>query len=666
MSTQAFGSTPAFELFRRALTTQSVQRFHGINVHLAYPLVPPEHALDCLNVIVSSSGGLSKFRLPVNLMNPLLGVAGGAVQSFWDFQQANGKRMVVVPYTNGTVAVWGSAGSQLFQTVYTLVPAADATNIGQWSMVSGVNNLIFAANGQKMVYQDGNIHSWIAWGVLSPGTPTVVVVSGGQSPVFGYQYSTAWRDNDHGYVGNIGPLSASTGPQTNKAFQVTANPINQPISSSANLIFFRNLDGGGDQFRLCEVNTSTGALTTFGTGANITVLPGNLGIQDNSPDTALDQTTRGPLINTPPLVGKYLAVGQNRIAVMNLVGAPQDIIYSGFEQIFLGRPESSFPPFNRLRLAIGADQIAGGAFIQAGLVAFSQTSRMYMLRGLLEDIVTTQPVAFSAYLEELPWTLGCFSHFTIQSTPYGLVWLAADKTVQFFDGRAAPVDISRAIYPYLQQITPGTENQATSAYFNWLERDWYVLVVAVQGSLTPNRTFYFSLDPETSKIEVFISDIPTAWIGLLTTPTLQRILCVTDQLATGLQIQQLPISADTINGITNDDTIIPPTSGILNAYWRSGYFGNEQPQRSKLFRWQTIVADPAPPSFSSTVRLVNDRELTFQQPGIIGPFQYEDGTQEINQRAKRCSVEINFPNADAPANVIELQVAQISTSDRKG
>jgi hypothetical protein len=36
----------------------------------------------------------------------------------------------------------------------------------------------------------------------------------------------------------------------------------------------------------------------------------------------------------------------------------------------------------------------------------------------------------------------------------------------------------------------------------------------------------------------------------------------------------------------------------------------------------------------------------------------------LNRRAKLCSVEINFPNADAPANVLEMQVARVPTSDR--
>ena len=42
----------------------------------------------------------------------------------------------------------------------------------------------------------------------------------------------------------------------------------------------------------------------------------------------------------------------------------------------------------------------------------------------------------------------------------------------------------------------------------------------------------------------------------------------------------------------------------LNAYWRSGYFGNEQPYRSKAFRFGKLISDQDPSAFSVTLRLV--------------------------------------------------------------
>src|ERR1700752_2534327 len=86
MGSNAFLSTPAFERFRRAYTTQVVQKFRGMNWYHVASRANPEIALNCLNVIVSGSGGLEKFRLPQTLSGPTdLPYTSGPL-SFWDFQ----------------------------------------------------------------------------------------------------------------------------------------------------------------------------------------------------------------------------------------------------------------------------------------------------------------------------------------------------------------------------------------------------------------------------------------------------------------------------------------------------------------------------------------------------------------------------------------------------
>jgi len=365
-------------------------------------------------------------------------------------------------------------------------------------------------------------------------------------------------------------------------------------------------------------------------------------------------------VNNPPPVGKYVATGQGRVFIANLVGNPQEIACSGYEQILFGNPPECFPRFNRLRLQVGAESIAGVGVIQSGVVGFSQTGRMYMLRGQVEDITTSAPVVFTQYLEELPWGLGCMNHYSIAATPYGLVWLAGDKTVQFFDGRSKPTDISRPVYPLLQTITPGQESACIAAYFNWLERDWYCLLAPVGGSIAPNRIIFWSLSEDTGQTDIFVSDIQADWIGAYTSSKLQRQLLISQ----GGYIKQLPISADTVGGITRDETITPATSGKLNAYWRSGYFGNEQPYRSKAFRFGKLISDQDPSAFSATLRFVDDNGRTVRDPEIVGPKKLKKTRIPIGKRAHRCSVEINFPSEDASVNVTELAVASIGTSDR--
>jgi hypothetical protein len=660
-------SSPAFELFRRGLIIQAVQTFHGINSYSTMPNLGPDWAQDCLNVIVSGSGGLSKFRLPVKLSVAIPGIAQGP-NSFWDFQQGNGLRQVLAFFGQSLYYYTN------YLTVATLIEA-NALNVGQWSFKTA-NNILFGVNGLRAQKWTGA--NWWLWGIVSPTVlvPPPVNIPGLLSPTFGYTYSYSWKNSVTQHQSNITLPSQSTGPQAGVGFTPTATASPDPQVDT--ICWFRSLDGGSDQFQLAEVNINTGVITTFAPAANVALPAGAtapfLSILDNTLDPGLNQTTVGQQINNPPLIGKYVAVGQSRVFIFNLNGNPQDIIYSGYEQILLGRPEESFPPYNRLRLSIGAESIAGGAVLPNGVIAFSQTGNMYQLRGAVEDITLNLPANFSAVLQELPWTLGCASHFTIQVTPYGLIWLAGNKTVQFYDGTDAPIDISTGVYPLLQTIAPGTETQCISGYFNWLERDWYALLCCVNGSQVINRLFMFgaTVTPSqtsgelytVSAVEVFVSDIPTTfpnsiqWIGVLTNALLQRQLCVAGQ---GF-IWQLPVSSTTVNGITQNYAIQPATAGQLNAYWRGGYFGNDTPYRSKTFRWARLLTDNG--GFQMQFRLVDDEQRTFQKPQILGPFPVQPARNSINTKAKRCSVEIDFPAQDAEANVLELSVAQLATADR--
>jgi hypothetical protein len=547
------------------------------------------------------------------------------------------------------------------QAIYEAAVLADSPTSSWWMKDVSGPTAVDSADGNNGTYEGTFTYSQSS------------AIAGGITPTYGYEYGYAFENSTTVHVGNVSPASSSSGPLSHVTFVAQAQPPNPADAQIDTIVWFRTQDGGGDLFRLCSVNLATGAVTTYGTNSVLSaqLLNGSyLQLTDASPDVALDTTTLGPLINNPPLLGNYLATGQSRVFIANLIGAPQDIIYSGYEQILLGRPEESFPPNNRLRLSIGAETLAGIGVIHAGVVAFSQTGRMYMLRGAVEDISLEVPIAFTSYLEELPWTLGCFSHFAIKSTPYGLIWLAGDKTVQLFDGHNPPVDLSQGIYPYLRRITPGTEAQTVAAYYNWLDRDWYTLLVCTDGSLTPNRLFTFALNISRSEglntiqsVEAFISDVPNvlpggaSWVGLLTTSKLQRILC----LASGGYIQQLPVSPDTQNGLTQDYTINPATTGQLNAFWKGGYSGNDSPQRSKMWRWARLATDQG--GFQLMAYMVDDEGRKFINPEIIGPMKVE-GRTGINNRAKRMAIEILFPPQDAPANVLELQVAQVPTADR--
>jgi len=644
---QGFLGTPGFQLYRRGLIVQTIKRFRGLNIYIPLTQTTPDVAIDLLNVIVASSGQLSKLRLPINLS---VGVGTNVGPfSFWDFQQAIGTRQVLAHF-----------GSKLWSFTNDLASAQlvedNVLNIPNWSFVES-NNILFGANGSRMQKYSGGT-TWQQWGINAPTNQAVIIqnLTGNLSPATGYQYAYAFKNSVTGHVGNISVVSGTTGPQTNKKFQVQgSSPVDLQVDT---IVWFRDLDGGGDFFRLAEVSIPTG-IVTFNSATVQSTGAGFASIIDNTPDANLDLTIRGPLINLPPPQGKYVALAQGRVFIAGLTGAGSDVVYSGYEQIVVGRPEESFPANNRIHIQNGAESVVGLGVVHAGPVFFSNTGRMWILRGAIEDITLSAPVAFSDVLEELPWTLGCLSHYAIQSTPYGLVWLAGDKTVQFWDGRSNPIDISQSVYPLLRTITPGTELQCVGAYFNWLERDWYALICATNGSATPNTIIFWGLDSQSQNIEVFVSTLSANWLGVISTSALQRKLL----LSTGGFISELPVRAVDANGLVNDFTTYPPTSGNLRAYWRSGYFGNDSPEQSKMFRWTRLVPDRGAPSYQVQARFVDDNN-TIDAPRIMGPLVASQARVPLNQRGFRTSIEIDFPEKDISCNILELQLAYIGTSQR--
>lgn len=667
-----FYSTPSFELFRRGLIVQTVKKFRGLNAYLPLTQLTPDIASDLLNVVVTSSGQLAKLRIPVPLINAATTGAFGPAPgpfSFWDFQQGNGLRQILAHYGEGIGMITPD-----FIASNARVIDINPLNLSPWSFTEA-NNILFGANSQRMMKWTGAgpllssnfgtlfgvvpAGGWQQWGIAQPvNMPSLGPSSAGNlSPAVGYQWMYAYKNSVTGHVGNASVASFSTTPQANKQFQVNAVAPTDPQVDT--IVWFRDLDGGGDFFRLAEVSLTTQTVTFNAATVTLVALTNGLDIVDNTSDANLDLTERAPLINGLPPLGTYVALAQGRIFVAGLIGAQQDVAYSGYEQIVIGRPEESFPPNNRLRLSTGAEAIAGIGVLHSGPVFFSSTGKMWILRGAIEDITLSAPIAFSEFLEELPWTLGCLSHYTIQSTPYGLVWLAGDKTVQFWDGKSEPVDISEPVYPILRSITPGTEKLCNAAYFNWLERDWYALTCATNGAVAPNTLLFWSMEKDSQQIDVFVSNIAADWIGGQSTPQLQRRLLISN----GGIISEIPVIATDRGGLTNDFTTYPPTAGNLHAYWRSGYFGNDEPEKSKLWRWARMVADGGVSAYQIQSRYVDDTNL-INAPRIVGPVPVQAMRTALNQRGYRASIEIDFPEADAPMNVLELQVAFIGTSQR--
>jgi hypothetical protein len=684
---------------------RTVARFKGIDAFRSMAVVPPEYATDCLNVICSPAGHLAKLRYPTELTDT--GIGAGP-DSFSDYQRADGVRQVVI--ASGISLYYFNLSDFIVNLI-----AANALYQGPWDMVES-NNILYMTNGVVCKKWDGtNLYNWgidaptvaPAYLPISPAIDTIpnngavraagivtITYAGGVNPfeigdvilnagisvgatdfngtftvtartattvsypqaganevqgggtstgvgnltvVTSEKYVYTYKNSVIGGESNPSPISLSTGALTNAFIRIAATPSPDPQVDT--ICWYKTLDGGGDFFLFDEI-------------------PIGLGYQlkDDELPTDVNQQFRAPLYNDPPIPGKYLQVFQGRIFIGNIIGGKHDIIYSGYEQIYRGRPEECFPPYNRLRLSIGADDIRGIGVIQAGVVAFSKSNEMYMFRGLVEDITTSAPVQFSAYLEQLPWSIGAASHWSIQATMYGVIWVGSDLCIYVFNGTARPIHISFNVNPVMRTVTAGQEHNIRSAYYGYADRDWYAACLPTGGSIALNKVVVIDLTPdEEENGGIWLCDTNAQSIGVIEDADGSAILAV------GIDgvFSEFQALADEWNGITRT---FDATDNILTAFYRTGYFGGDTPDIVKMFRWAELVADQI--GFRVICWLVEGNDIAHPVPSDLQDVI--DGYIETGLKGKRLAIEIQFPLQDVAANVLSLTNYSIPLGPRPG
>ena len=544
--------------------------------------------------------------------------------------RAGGITTITVTASSGTTPSLGAdfvASARGLQVLITGV--ADASFNGVFAVVSKQGNVIVLAQSSLADSTSGG-------GTLGSNFTTA----------FGRAWAYSWKNSLTKHETSRSPATGSIGGAGGRPLAAYLNALAPTDPQFDTIVWYETLDGGGDFFKALEVPVSAG-----------------LQYIDVLNDSQLDTTTVASLINGPPPSDtKYIAKYQGRIFGAGMVSAPQDIWYTGYEQILVGRPEESVPPNNRLRLAIGADDVRAIGVIQAGVIAFSKSDKMYMLRGIIEDITISAPVQFTAYLEELPWAFGAFSHYSVVSTEYGLIWFSSDKTVRIYDGYGLPSQISPNIWPILKSVTPGQEPNARGAFISWLDRQWYALCLAVNGSAVNNLILLFDLLPDQEQnAGVFVFDIGQVdSIASLEDANGQRILII----GQGGNLKQIRTASVAVNGLSQG---ISTTASTLYAYWRGGYHGNENAEVNKMYRWGRVISDQPTGSSSAfivTARLVDQERRPFTSPEIKAALQPAGEKYVINRKAKRCSTEIDFPIIDVDINVLEMELAYIPTGVR--
>lgn len=483
---------------------------------------------------------------------------------------------------------------------------------------------------------------------LDPTPPVANTTGGGGLPLTtGRRYRVAAGNSVTGHIGAASTQSPTTGPVSDtQIIQVVS--VNPTDAQCDTLWLYATIDGGEDYYLNRNPGTADGGFPLDPSGATT--------ITDRTRDDDLDKAIRAPLLNLPPPIGKYLLKFMGRIFVGGLPGDKQTAAYSGDERIFQGRPEESFPPNNRIRFAIGSDEIGGIGAIQAGLIVWSISNEMFLFRGAIEDNTQDAPIMFGARLDELPWKIGSASHASGAATPYGFIWHASDNTIKLFNGQGDPEVISDAITPLMRRITPGQRSDTRGVFYCQQEKEWYLFLCAIDGSTDKNCIIAFDLERIAEKnIGATVFRIQADALAVVEDVNGKSHLVI----AQGGALKELQILSDTTGGITDTWT---KGAEFLPAYWRSGYVGVESPEWMKLFRYARLIADR--PGFRVQIYYVDDFDGKFQSP-IIDPFQPVDSDRiPMNWKARYASLEIQFPEDDVPANLLGLQVSYIPTSQR--
>lgn len=610
-------------------TVKTIRQFKGLSQNLALTAGNPEFSLDCVNVIPSEAG-VAKLRVPVTLSSEPVGENGPD-----QFAMYEGSSKSVMAFFGTDIYIFSL--DDFIPALYDSNP--DYAGPVPWSVILA-NDAAFMQNGASapIKYTGGAVLAY--WGIQKAQVPTLgAPTPTGITLAFGRKYRVAYKNEIRDVVGPASDASASTGPLSDEAQPVTipAPVVFDPQIDTARL--YATLDDGADYFFHSQHSG-----------------PFPIVISDTTPDDDLDQSERAPLINFQPPKCRYMCSWGSRIFMFGLTEESLKwVAYTGYNRIFVGRPEETCPQRNRLKLDTGADNIAGGGVMDAGVVVFDNSNKMFMFRGQPEDITVDAPVEFTLFMKPLPWNIGCAGHFTIQSTARGLVWLSSSFDVFLFNGSTEPVSIAQGVDPILRRINQQRAANSRSAYWQYKGRDWYVLAVCLgEDASDLNTLLIIDLEENQDKnVGCFPFNIGNFQsLGIVSMIDGSQKLVI----GQGGNLKELKVTPTTVSGIEQN---IESTSGTLGAYWRSGYFGNENPQEEKFFRWGRVTAD-------QPIRV--KRYLEQDNVTTPTPIEFVDvpiqGKVTTNKKGRRLSYELRFQDLDTPQNILEFTDVSIPVAVR--
>lgn len=530
------------------------------------------------------------------------------------------------------------------------------------------------------VFSIASVPSTVVLTFLQPGLPDAGPFTRASFPGLpattegGYQWGFCYGSSPVAHFGSLSPVTALFNLGANAGPVVLLPPSPDPQVDQVAL--FRNQDGGGTQYL-----TNAGPDGT-GIAKAITVGPytGYYVLLDVTTDEQL--TTSGqtaPYDNGVAPLGKYLAVWLDRVLMCGIGNDPTGVRFTGYDTINFGRPQMSWCQFNEIKLGQGEAYPCGmGLLRYGGMVFFGTNGWMYIYRGTLNDISVAAPVSLSFYAEQLPYRIGLYSHFSVQSTPIGLVWLDDGMNLRVFEnsGFYPPKPLAPNLAGILKRITPGTQDKVESAYINYLQRDWYLLAIAVDGSVTPNMMLIVDVSADQARnTGSWPTNYAVAGLQWLEYSDNSRHLLAALPFLPGSIVEptagyltEIPLIDNVKQGVTDNSLATPANPPMPGAYWQGGYFGIHDEQgedeysMKKMFRYARFASN-AKDAITMQGFLVDGDTATFDNPTPI-PIEVEDALGGINVKGRALSPLIRFPDTALFCPTLTyLMMAWIETSE---
>lgn len=515
---------------------------------------------------------------------------------------------------------------------------------------------------------------------LQPGLPdagpfTRASFPGLPATTTGYQWSASYGSTPVAHFSSVSPLSTVTPVVLNAAPVLLIPPSPDPQVNQVAL--FRNQDGGGSQLLTNAGDQTTGIVTPILTGD----FAGYYVLLDNTTDEQLATSGQtAPFDNGVAPLGKFLAVWLDRVLMCGITSDPTGVRYTGFDSINFGRPQMCWCQFNEVKLGQGEAYPCGmGLLRYGGMVFFATNGYMYIYRGTLNDITVSAPTSLSFYAEQLPYRIGLYSHYSVQSTPIGLVWLDDGLNLRVFEnsGFYPPKALAPNLAGLLKRLTPGMQDKIESAYVNYLQRDWYLLAVPVDGSPTCNMLIIVDVGADQARnTGAWPTDYAVNGLQWLEYADNSRHLIAALPFLPGSIMEptagyltEIPLIDNVKQGVSDNSLPSPANPPLPGAYWQGGYFGIHDEQGEdefsmmKMFRY-TRHASNVKDAIRMQGFVVDGETATFDNPTPIS-IEVEDAVGGVNYKGRALSPLIRFPD-DSPVcpTLTVLMLAWIETSER--